>query len=1249
MKTRFAKLVSILIAFSFVLGLVPASAFAASGLNGYVDTHTGKSKYVISSTDYAITKGVTETNVTLNSATGNEQTMGYMLTIDFAANPDLKLKATYGDYYKGTDPTKWSVDNWTLINTSKQAADYEKATGENVVFATNGDYFNMQTGQPSGPLVMNGISWNKQKATREPYFAVLKDGSCVFRDAGTPLDDVAEAIAGPFFLVRDGKNVATDKVGAPYPVNSVGRKADGTIVFFLADGRQYPFSVGMTQSEQADFLIAQGVVEALYLDGGGSATFMTEREGDSTQVIRNSPSDGAERSISSGILLVSTAASDGSFDHVVMTPNNDAYTPGSTVDFAFQPVDAAGNPATSDIPEGMVFALDASSLALGDITADGRFVSNGSTGTVRVNLLNGSVVVGSTTVDIQEPTEIYFEAQSANLDFGESGTLGFNVRANGRSLEYRGGEFEWTIRSTVEGVADDALGHMDGRNFVAGTGSSTLRGTVTASYTKASGEVLTATISVEVGKMPVTVMDFEPNENGRLTGAHYHWGKPGYGEYTGNVPTVNAWTNGRYTDNPEQTELNAPFTFTGNWDSRVPASDIFCANGYTFYLWPNNSITTKNAGSVTTTTAAEGGQVRFGEYALEFNYDYASYDGTSNSNFYIRYCGKDPVYIDGTPTQLGVWVYADSRAHGYFLYADVEVWNGSDYTTKNFQLQHGDGSCAYIDWEGWMYCYADVSSIATYASAEHPIAIIPGCGLFWLSYQPGKPNGSGRYAGTLYFDNYRFVYGTDLDDLDNPVVDSISINGTALSTETVVTIDNAAINLSALFHDVDGKNASGISPELTTILIDGKEVKGDGDTASVTTRLELANGIHSVQVTVGDGFGNTGSMLCYFLVEDAGAVTGTTLLLGDTTVTMGLPYTLTARTSGAVKSFDMTLLQVNSNFGQPTVAFADGWEGEMIYTTTGFKRAKIQLRANWVGEGAAPADANAATLSFAVPTTLDPEIDFFTYQVTEVNSVNNAGETSSAAYAKVKLSLSAYYTVKVGVVLAGFNSLAVVTDAEGNRVAGAEVLVNGAVAGVTDENGELVITATASMEGNTSFLIAARKGELVSFTTSVVVNAIAGPADGTPTALMSPVAADPAHEKVFTWMANAAVASDRAVVQYMLAEQFTAGGTAWSEAVGESQLHAFLTSKNAALLNTVTLTGLEAGKAYVYRVGDGSDEHWSATGTFRTRGKSFGDQLLRGGRYPDERELCRRRGVHRTAGCRRRQPACRHRVRHPDR
>lgn len=429
MKKKFwLKALSFLVALSFIIGMLPVTAFA--GTNGYTDSATGKDKYIVFSTDYAIAKGVTETDVV-----GNEQVMGYMLQIDFAANKDLKLKATYTGYYNGTDSSAWSVSKWGLSTTSSQAAAYENATGENVIFATNGDYFNMQTGQPSGPLIMNGVQWNPQKAAREPFFAVLKDGSCVIRPAGSATDDVVEAIGGPFLLVDDGKNVAPGGT-EPYPVNCVGFKADGTVVFFLADGRQFPRSVGMTQHEQADFLIAQGVVKALYLDGGGSATFMTEREGDDTQAIRNSPSDGSERSISSGLLLVSTAAPDGTFDHAVLSPNNNAYTPGASVEFSYLPVDAAGSVATTDIPETLTWSLTEDSAALGSIdAATGVFTSNGATGTVTVNLTDGSTVVGSTSVDILEPTEIYFNAASTNLDFGEKSTLDFSVRADGRDLD----------------------------------------------------------------------------------------------------------------------------------------------------------------------------------------------------------------------------------------------------------------------------------------------------------------------------------------------------------------------------------------------------------------------------------------------------------------------------------------------------------------------------------------------------------------------------------------------------------------------------------------------------------------------------------------------------------------------------------------------------------------------------------------------------------------------------------------------
>ena len=79
----------------------------------------------------------------------------------------------------------------------------------------------------------------------EPYFAVLKDGSYDIRDYGTPTDDVAEAISGPFWLLKDGQIQSGLDASYKAPRNSIGLKADGTLVIFMADGRQ-GLSDGMT-------------------------------------------------------------------------------------------------------------------------------------------------------------------------------------------------------------------------------------------------------------------------------------------------------------------------------------------------------------------------------------------------------------------------------------------------------------------------------------------------------------------------------------------------------------------------------------------------------------------------------------------------------------------------------------------------------------------------------------------------------------------------------------------------------------------------------------------------------------------------------------------------------------------------------------------------------------------------------------------------------------------------------------------
>lgn len=1205
------RIVSLLLVLTMLVSIFCVDAFAAgTKTNGYTDTADGDTVKVVSQKSYTIVNGVTETDVVLNDQTGDAQVMGYMATISTDAN--VSLKATYDGYYRNynasTGTSTWTPGNWSLSTTRKQVADFEAATGKSVVFATNGDYFNMQTGQPSGPMFLNGVNGNPGKVAAEPYFAVLKDGSYVIRDAGTDTSDVAEAVGSPFYLVKDGKNVASIFNESLVPVNSVGFKADGTLVFFMADGRQYPTSVGMTQSELADFLIAQGVVTALYLDGGGSATYMSKREGEGEIEVRNSPSDGSERSISSGLMLVANDEPDGVFDHAVVSPDGEFYTPGSAVTFELAGVDSASGAA--ELPEsGLSMALVGDSAALGRLEMNGNhavFTSNGSTGEVNVEAYYNGNSIGTAQITIVEPDEIYFNSASASLDFGEESTLGLVVRANSADVHYNDNDFTWAIMNS-DGAEDASVGSMNGNTFVAGSGTGTINGTVSVAYTRTDGKTLNASIQVEIGKMPYIAFDYEPVNGVVQTAAHYHWGggragaptaflEETNGGYYGNVSPITVTTKGTYTDSPVTATLEAPYNFTGNWDSAVPAADIFRANGYSYYLWPNASITTYNTGSLQTVSAEDGGQVRFGDYSLALNYDFRSYDSSKNSNWYMRYCGE-PIYLDGAPNQVGVWVYADEKSYGFCLYADVMAWNGSDYSAKNFALYHVGTSgekINWIDWTGWMYCYADTSSLAAYYSEEHPLALIPGYGMLWLSYQPGSGR-AGKYAGTLYFDNLRFVYGTDLDDLDNPVISGITANGTALDEAGSATLTTNDVEIVANFSDYDGKNRSGIDATKTVVKVDGKTVVNDGDENSTLTRLNLGNGRHSVSVSVYDGFGNYSTETDYFYVN-AEAETATATLTGADTVTMGTPYELTLATEGTVNAVDMEVIQVNSDFGEPTASFADGWEGEVVFQSTGFKKAKMQITAKWTGEGDAPADCAAAVLSFNVPTTMDPDVDFFTYQVSSVSCTLPDGSTVTAAQPYVKLNVSAYYTVNAEVAIAGYDTLLTVTDPEQNPVEGAEVYVNDQLIGKTDSNGCITTDAAKYLTSGQTFTVSAKKDSLVSFVTTITVMADSGAADGKPVGLAGSASKDGATQQTISWMASTSATEAKAVVEYSenadLSDAITVEGS--------SKIQAFGTSKDAARINAVEISGLQPGKTYYYRAGDGKDDHWSEITSFKT-------------------------------------------------
>ncbi|MDY0063723.1 MAG: phosphodiester glycosidase family protein [Bacilli bacterium] len=121
------------------------------------------------------------------------------------------------------------------------------------------------------------------------------------------LNEVESAIG--FHKIMRKDNVDESMIGSGtyntslYPRSMFGRKADGTVVFVVVDGRQADDGMNGVNMQEANAILKHyGVVEGYQMDGGGSVT-MVIREGNDFVTV-NSPSDGSDRSVFSALLFV---------------------------------------------------------------------------------------------------------------------------------------------------------------------------------------------------------------------------------------------------------------------------------------------------------------------------------------------------------------------------------------------------------------------------------------------------------------------------------------------------------------------------------------------------------------------------------------------------------------------------------------------------------------------------------------------------------------------------------------------------------------------------------------------------------------------------------------------------------------------------------------------------------------------------------------------------------------------------------
>ena len=1320
------RVLTALLALCMAVSLLPVHALAVDVAAGSGLDTLGIRQ--ISEKKYAVTPDVTEYEWILNNASLTQQMMGHVMEVKVGTGSTASLALGYSDY---NIKTIQSGRNWAMLETTKQAQSMQTRRGENVVGAINAGGYDMSNGRPSGAFVMNGVAINRATATT---FWVDMDGKAHITDAQTcnaALDasNVREAVAGFGDIFENGHARSGLDNTTRASRTAIGIKADGTVVMLMVDGRQAPYSVGMTMAEVAASMEALGCEEAVNLDGGGSSTFATQREGEPENettaglTLRCRPSDGYERKVSNTIMVLSNAQPTGTFDHAVLTPNNEVYTPGSTVQFKAAGVDAAGGRA--DIPAGAAWTVLSGGGTINETT--GLYTAGDTCGEVTVGLQVNGKIVGQTAIQIQWPDKLGFTNTSVSIDFGETSDLTFKPTWQGREVKYKDGDFEWTldeskpisykynalveekgygfskkwsggkpfkwtgpnleqaktpwgvepkiymsltgntgVTQTIEWGAGEAVtyktyfterdvicsinegglisisvtlthdkaeiltddgwsecnaeynsklvnldhqffvGTFSGNQFVADKNNS-LR--ATAKVSLANNKNVTGEVDLAVGLDPQVLMDFEDHDNVAATD---YW--------SCHVGLSSTEERGFLTSDEVRTDRLWVRDTTGK--------------GVTFPKEYNRVV-----------SADEDENVRFGQYAFKLGYSFTNINPTVVAAADFGFSGD--LFINTVqPTKIGMWInvpadctcgdsalkavlkgHASKQTGAFTATSHIEI--NEDGSTSYFDGEL-NGTTAYVqyysynadgavsgsklgDWagKGWIWVEADISSF------QMPVDVARGYTVRVVSAQ-----NCAKGSGYLYIDNLQFIYGTNTNDITNPVLESVTEtgSGTVLAGDSSTVLSSGTLTFSAVYSDSEltDKYATGIDQSGIRVLLDGADYTNQleiNEGSLYLKGVELRNGTHTLTIRLKDFYGNVTEETRTFRVEDAeGQRSAIDVLPQPEAPEIGKEYALSIvnNTGEPVTSAEITVdFSTMGNAAKylekATVEGSDEYELTLSKTE---KQAKITIKrettqpsllARLFGAKTAAAYDYVSELGYLIiniPADA-AEGDTLRYTVTKgsytIDNGTESGKTYTFSGTEQEVALTAGYQLSCEQAIVGMSTELTVTDADGNAVSRATVYrVNGADApvsmGKTNMKGKL--TRTFDTAGEYTFY-AEKVGAGRSWNQRVIVCEKTVENGGKPFGILTNGVNEPGTKSI-TWLTQIDGSAAVAQVKYSTNPDLSEAKTA----EGSSVLQTFVQSKHGDALrsNKVRLTGLQPGITYYYQVGDG--KVWSETESF---------------------------------------------------
>ena len=1174
------KILALLLVLCLTLSMFPVSAFAyeqetqddvltessqtvsestetiSNGSLNKGDAVDGTSYYVTSRKNYSVAPDVQESTIITNTTAGNSQTVANVMEVNTAGGR-AKIVAGYGN----RNPKE---QGWTLKTTTDQAHVYEQETGLNVVGGVNASWFNINTGEPSGYLVMNGVVHHDNSS--RAFVAAFDDGSVNVFKEGTTLAQaeadqsakqgktvkIVEAVDALVAMVWDGKVVISQSGnGGYYPRTCVGVKADGTVVLFQADGTMAPRSVGYTAEEEARMMVALGCVAAIQLDEGGSSTYLSQREGERDLTMRNTPAGGSERAVSGTILVVSTVAASGEFDHAAVTPNDAYYTPGSSVSLTADAMDFSGAPAKA-LPEGVTFTVSdetmgtISETAVSGRSASATFTSTGKTGDVTVQLVSGDRAVGSAVLHIQEPDKLAFAAAEANLNYNEVSDLGFKATYQTEPVNLKDGDITWSI-------TDESAGSFSGNLFTV-TGNVKYSGSPVVTATRGD---LTASVTVNIGMEPTMILD---------GGDEDPW------DYSTIGTTVES--------------------FSGM------ASDAVA----TYHYGGRGGVV---KGSVVSDTDEEFADiVRFGHNAIKLEYDWTGLAGTDGACLGLG----DNLDISGTPTALGVWVYIPEGVPVPWLRAQIATsTNGGQSWTPayiNFSESNAQDTKGNPLKPGWQYLEADLTQ---YAGAQIRVnsgmlfrAMVDTKSAGWFNTDGVKLDKS-DLKGYIVLDNLCVIYGANNQDVTAPVVNSIQLvndDGTKTDLENGMTLHSGDLRFFVTYDDNEETDPFATGVESAYFYFDGT-YRGSYDKdilGSTSALMHFSEGLHSITFYLKDGYGNVTRETRYFtVVADDAKLPGVSLDIQGAPI-VGKPWMMELNSSDPAS---ITSLSANISLTRKypaAVTFPDGVNGTYDYDAA---KGMVSVSITGIDHDVYTAGA-LATVSVDIPTSvvegssINVRVTKGSYgcKQTEGMSIGEVNQYAAGFSTPVRnYPVEAVYRITADTAVVGGAASATVTVIQdGKAAAGVHVYANDVLLGDTDENGRIDISRLTASQGSVNLRAADEAGNCSYQITLFSYDAV-GDETGAPYNVIYNIAPS-ADGKTITWMSNPTHSAAQAIVQISANADMSEA----TDVEGVSRLISYSSSKQINRVNAVSLTGLAAGSTYYIRVGDGSV--WSEVRSF---------------------------------------------------